>query len=299
MPELPEVETIRRQLQQAVAGKKIAKVEILREKSFQGDSQNLIGKTINAVDRRAKVLVIRLCGSQVSYLLIHLKLTGQLIYQDNKRSRLQGYKVTSLHGERIVGGHPTLDWVGQLPSKHTRVVIHFTDESRLFFNDQRVFGWLKLIEAEKDLVKELGRVGGIEPLTKEFSLENFKKVLSKTGRPIKIVLMDQALIAGVGNIYASDALWLAKISPVKPAKELSESEMEKLKEAIEKVLQLGIKYGGASENTYRQLSGLGGKYQEHFLVYQKEGEECLHCGTTIKKMRLGGRGTCYCPKCQT
>ena len=139
---------------------------------------------------------------------------------------------------------------------------------------------------------------GVEPLTKEFTEENFAKKLQRTSQPIKLALMDQALIAGVGNIYANEALWEAGISPLKPAKKLSNLEIKRLKKSLEKVLQLGIKYGGASENTYRQLSGLGGKYQEHFLVYQREGKPCLRCKTPVKKIQLAGRGTYFCPACQ-
>jgi formamidopyrimidine-DNA glycosylase len=287
MPELPEVETLRRQLEKAIVAKTINKVEVLRAKSFKGDPKAFIGKKIEKIERVAKILIIKIFNFQFSifnYLLIHLKLTGQLIYQDKDK--------------RVFGGHPTPDWVGKLPSKHTRVVIDFTDGSKLFFNDMRVFGWLKVVESEKELEKELVGFKGLEPLTKEFTEENFAKKLQRTSRPIKLALMDQALIAGVGNIYCNDALWEAKISPIKPAKKLGSSEIKKLKESLEKVLNLGIKYGGASENTYRQLSGFGGKYQEHFLVYQRQGKPCLRCKTPIKKIQLGGRGTYFCPKCQ-
>lgn len=284
MPELPEVETLRRQLEKAIVGKTIAKVEVLREKSFQGEKERLVGKTIREIKRGAKLLQINFTQG-FPCVLIHLKLTGQLIFQAKNK--------------RVFGGHPTPDWVEKLPSKHTRVMISFSDGSKLFFNDLRVFGWLKVVETKKELAQETKSFLGIEPLSKGFTVETLSELLKRTGRPIKLALMDQNLIAGVGNIYANEALWEAKILPQKTARRLTSHEIEKLRSTLEKVLLLGIKYGGASENTYRQLSGLGGKYQEHFLVYQRDGEKCKRCGETIKKMKLGGRGTFYCPKCQT
>lgn len=288
MPELPEVETLRRQLQQVVVGKKIAKVEVLRSKSFQGKVESLIGQKIAAVERQAKILLLRFNqGFPVG--LIHLKMTGQLIYQPLSINH---------QSSRIVGGHPTLDWVSQLPSKHTRVIIEFSDGSKLFFNDLRVFGWLRVVEKEADLERELSSFRGIEPLTADFTVDNLMSLFKRTARPIKLVLMDQSSVAGVGNIYANDALWDAKIYPRRSAKTLSRAEVERLKESVEKVLRFGIKYGGASENTYRQLSGIGGKYQEHFLVYGKERQPCGRCGTQIQKLGMGGRGTFFCPRCQ-
>jgi len=272
MPELPEVETLKRQLEKTIVGKKINQVEILRTKSFQGKKQKLIGQTVKKIERRAKLLQIKF-AEEFPQLLIHLKLTGQLIY-------------------------PKKDRVKELPGKHTRVIIIFSDKSKLYFNDLRVFGWLRVIENKASLDDALKGVKGIEPLTKEFTPGNLEAQLKRTAQPIKIALLDQNLIAGVGNIYANDALWEAKIHPQTTAKILIDEEIELLHKAVEKVIRLGIKYGGASENTYRHLSGKAGEYQNHFLVYQREGEKCRRCGEEIKRIRLGGRGTFFCPKCQ-
>ena len=273
MPELPEVETLRRQLEKTIVGKKINQVEILRTQSFQGKKQKLIGQTVKKIERRAKLLQIKFV-EEFPQLLIHLKLTGQLIYQKK-------------------------DKVEELPSKHTRVIITFSDKSILYFNDLRVFGWLKVIENEASLNEALKGVMGIEPLTKEFTPKNLEAQLRRTASPVKIALLDQKLIAGIGNIYANDALWEAKIHPQTRAKILTDEEIALLHKAVEKVIRLGIKYGGASEDTYRHLSGKAGKYQNHFLVYQREGEECRRCREEIKRIRLGGRGTFFCPKCQS
>ena len=265
MPELPEVETLRRQLEKTIVGKKISQIEILRTKSFQGKKQKLIGQTVKKIKRQAKLLRIKFI-EEFPQLLIHLKLTGQLIYQKK--------------------------------DKYTRVIITFSDKSKLYFNDLRVFGWLKVIENEASLNEALKGLRGIEPLTKEFTPKNLEAQLKRTAQPIKIALMSQNLIAGVGNIYTNDALWEAKIHPQITAKFLTDQEIGLLHKAVEKVIRLGIKYGGASENTYRQLSGRTGQYQNHFLVYQREGEKCRRCGEEIKRIRLGGRGTFFCPKCQ-
>ncbi len=288
MPELPEVETIKRQLQKAISGKEVTDIEVLREKSFQGDKTKIIHKTIQQVDRRAKIIIISFRQTSIK-LLIHLKMTGQLIYQSSK--------IKDQKENRIVGGHPTLDWINDLPGKHTRVIIRFKDNSQLYFNDQRVFGWLKTID-DKQLDKELATVKGIEPLTWQFTFKNLTKIFSVSKRPVKLVLLDQDKIAGIGNIYACDGLYKAQIHPQKPASQLTVLQIKKLRLAINSVIRLGIKYGGASENTYRQLDGLGGQYQDHFLVYNQADKACPKCNTLIKKIKLGGRGTYFCPVCQ-
>ncbi len=278
MPELPEVETLRRQLEKTIISKKISQVKVLRAKSFQGNPKQIIGKKIIGIERKAKILIVKLSGKL--YLLIHLKLTGQLIYHQKR--------------QRIVGGHPTLDWVNKLPSKHTRVIINFSDGSKLYFNDIRVFGWMKIVKNLKLKIKNLG----VEPFGKEFTIKYLKDIFSKSGRAVKLVLMDQSKIAGIGNIYANDALFLARIDPRKPTKQLSNLAIKQLRASIIKVLKTGIKYGGASKNTYKHLDGLGGSYQKHFLVYQQDGKKCRKCGNLIKRIKIGGRGTFFCPKCQ-
>ncbi len=283
MPELPEVETIRRQLNEVLVGKKILKIEVLRKSSFGGDPEKLTGCEISVIGRKAKVIEIFFKGID-QMVIIHLKMTGQLVY-------LNG-------GKRIAGGHPTADWVSRLPSPHTRVIFTFTDKSKLFFNDMRVFGWVRMVN-QKKYENEI-RNTAPDVTEKEFNVEYLASVLSKTGRAVKLVLMDQEKIGGVGNIYANDALFLAQIMPDKKSSSLSHEEIEKLLVAIKEVIEKGIKYGGASaaDDKFVNAAGMGGKYQDHFLVYQRGGEKCNVCGGKIEKMRIGGRGTFYCPRCQ-
>ncbi len=281
MPELPEVETISRQLDKVLSGKRILKVEVLREKSFSGKEEDLVGKVVDGVARRSKMMAITFVNWD-KYLVVHLKMTGQLIY-------LSG-------SHRVVGGHPTADWINDLPSKHTRIIIDLSDKAKLFFNDLRVFGWMKLMT--KDDWESLGKRLPPDVTNKEFTMEYFTKVLAKSGRSVKLVLMDQEKFGGVGNIYANDALYKAGIDPRRKAKGLFEKEVGELYQAVKEVIYLGIKYGGASVDKYVDAAGVGGKYQEHFLVYQRDGEKCKRDGEVIKKIKIGARGTYYCPGCQ-
>ena len=281
MPELPEVETIVRELDRVLPGKKITTVSVLRAKSFIGDEKELVGKTIGSVERRSKMTVVGF-SHYPKKLVIHLKMTGQLIY------------LSGTH--RVVGGHPTPDWVNELPSKSTRIVMELDNGAKLFFNDLRVFGWMKIIQNSEFRIQESRMPPDVT--SEEFTVEYFAKVLGKSGRPIKLVLMDQAKFGGVGNIYANDALYLARISPKRKAKEITEKEEGELYEAVKKVINLGIKYGGASVDKYVDAAGMGGKYQEHFLIYGRNGQKCTRDGDVIKKIKLGGRGTYYCPGCQ-
>ncbi len=288
MPELPEVETIIRQLDTKLVGKKIAKVEVLKTKSFSGDSESLVGLEIREVTRASKMIIFRFKGTD-TVMLGHLKMTGQLVWRPQK------WEEKDLKGE-IVGGHPTADWINTLPSKHTRVVLKFSDESQLFFNDLRIFGWLKLTTQE-EVQKQISKLPP-DVTDKRFTLGFFERVLNRSRRPVKIVILDQSLMGGVGNIYANDALFDAQVDPRRPATSLTKSEAQKLYKSIKKVINLGIKYKGASAANFVQTTGLGGKYQEHFLVYKKEGGKCPHCLGEIKKIKVGGRGTYYCPHCQ-
>jgi formamidopyrimidine-DNA glycosylase len=283
MPELPEVETISNQLNKTIKGKIIANIQILRSKSFQGDPKLILGKKVTRVFRHAKVINVAF-QNEFPLTLIHLKMTGQLIYKDDN--------------QRFVGGHPTQDWVNQLPGKHTRVIFTFKDHAKLFFNDLRVFGWVKVISNSLDLKKELKSFTGVEPLSSKFTLNKLKEIIDKINRPIKLLILDQQKIAGLGNIYANDALFGARIDPTRPAKSLSSPEIKALHQSIIKILKIAVKLGGTSQRDYRQINGSMGNYQDHFLVYKKEGEPCPICGSTIVKIKLGGRGTYYCPQCQ-
>ncbi|KKS06067.1 MAG: DNA-formamidopyrimidine glycosylase [Candidatus Brennerbacteria bacterium RIFOXYC1_FULL_41_11] len=283
MPELPEVETIRRQLKKAILNKKITKVEVLSKKQFPQNPKLVVGKIIIAVERRAKLLIIKLTHQK--NLIIHLKLSGQLIWQSNPPAGGQKIKL-----KRVI---PT---VGEfLPSKSTRVILTI-GRGKLFFNEMRKFGWIKLL-TNVQLDKELQKYG-IEPFRKDFDQKSFAKALTNTRRPIKTVLLDQEKIAGIGNIYANESLYLSKIHPAMPANTLNAKQVNGLRENIIKVLKLGLKYGGASDEYYIHPDTTRGTYQNHFSVYGKSGESCRKCRSIIKRISLGGRGTYFCPGCQ-
>lgn len=297
MPELPEIETIRLSLQKAIVGKTIKNIEVRKPKIFKGNPKEVIGKKIENIKRRGKILIINL--SQDLSLVIHFKLTGQLLWIE--KSEIKKFAWQSSFGAQkskiMTLGHPIPFAGSELPAKTTHVIFDI-DGGRLFYNDLRQFGWIKI--ANSDQLSVISDQLGVEPFSKEFTMSYLEQIFSKTKKPIKLVLMDQAKIAGIGNIYANEALFEAGISPAKPAKKLRNREIKKLRKSIRQVLEDGIKYGGSSaENeAYIKPNGTKGAYQEHLKVYQKEGETCLRCGTKIKRINLGGRGTFFCPKCQ-
>lgn len=270
MPELPEVETIKRDLSRLIVGKKILEITTDSPKQVKPSlavvEKAVVGVVIKKIERRAKLLQIFLANNQI--LAIHLKLTGRLLVRKK--------------------GAPKDDW--------QHVIISLSGNQELRFADLRKFGWIRLVNSDQLLV--ISNELGIEPLTPEFTLKNFIQILHSSSRPVKPVLMDQKQIAGVGNIYANDALFLAKIDPRRPAKKITEKEAEKLLKAIETVLQAGIRYRGASDQYYLDALGRKGSYQEHFLTYGRDGKKCLDCQGEIKKIKIGGRGTFFCPKCQ-
>lgn len=281
MPELPEVETMRLQLEKYLVGHKIVSVEVRNRKTFQGDEAKIIdGKVINT-RRFGKVSVIDLDNNYS--VLTHVKLTGQYIYRGPNLS-----KPTEL-SKKVIGG---------VPGPHTLVIFNLDKGGELYYNDVRRFGWIRIVKTSEVETESFIKKLGPEPL-RDLTLDLFRIILSKSGRPIKIVLMDQEKMGGVGNIYANDALWLAKVSPKTPAKNLDQKSMEELYEAILSVLKAGIKYGGASELAFVTPDGAEGEYQKHTLAYGREGESCERCHKSmIKKFFLSGRGTYWCPICQ-
>ncbi|MBP9820444.1 bifunctional DNA-formamidopyrimidine glycosylase/DNA-(apurinic or apyrimidinic site) lyase, partial [Candidatus Woesebacteria bacterium] len=274
MPELPEVETIACKLKAHIVGKRVTNLSVLHPKSMKGDFRQLIGKQIIGISRKAKI--IRLHFPEQINILIHLKMTGQLIYTDSET--------------HIGGGHPTADWVSELPSKHTRIMVHLSDDdATLFFNDQRLFGWWKVMD-DSQVEVEFEKLGLdiIDPL---FTAKKLYDAFQKTARPVKVVLMDGAKVSGVGNIYACDALNLAQIDPWRPARSLSEQEAECLYDAARTVIWRGIELGGATIDHYRNIEGFAGQYQNAVLVYSREGLPCYNCGVSLAKVKLAGRGT--------
>lgn len=280
MPELPEVETIRLGLEKYLVGHRIEKVKVNLAKMLSGDPKNIIGAKVLAVRRFGKGLVIDLDNDYS--LAIHIKLTGQLIYRDEEVSKVS---------------QVSKDKVGTIPSKFTHVIFELDQGAHLYYNDVRRFGWIKIVKTDEvknlPFFKELGP----EPF-KDLTLEYFSKVLKSSNVAVKPLIMDQKRIGGVGNIYANDALFDARIDPRRRARELSSQEVKKLYESILKVLKLGLKYQGATEVNFVNVKGEEGGYQEHFLAYGREGKKCGRCGSIIKKIRLGGRGTYFCEKCQ-
>lgn len=281
MPELPEVETIKLNLQKKIVGLKITKLELLSPKSFSGNPKLVEGRKVLNVWRRAKILGIDL--DKVT-LLFHLKMTGQLIYDD---------------GQRFVGGHPTPDMRDEMPNSHTRVIFVFSDRSKLYFNDQRRFGWIKLVKKLDVKDQKFFSKLGPEPLEKEFSWQIFKENLLKHRKtPVKVALLDQSVVSGIGNIYANEACFDAKIDPGKKVGELTDKEFKFLHKGVVKSLQDGIKYGGSSRVHFVDPDGHKGYFLDYAFVYGRDKHPCNKCGTEIKKINLGGRGTYFCPKCQ-
>ena len=286
MPELPEVETIRRDLEEKIVGKKIAAVFILAKKSVHYPATKfdniLVGDSFSTINRRGKLLYCSFRKSPL-FLLVHLKMTGQLIYADKKKI--------------IAGGHSLGSIDFELPNKFTRVIIVFSDGSRLFFNDLRRFGYMKLMTAE-DKDKVLQKSFGIEPLTSGFTFPDFTKIFLKRKTTIKALLMNQKLIAGIGNIYADEVCFCAGILPNRRADKISEAEKKKLFNCINKVLKLSISHRGTTFNSYVDCDRKTGSFVKLLKVYGRAGEKCYRCKNIVQKTRAAGRGTHFCPYCQ-
>jgi formamidopyrimidine-DNA glycosylase len=288
MPELPEVETVKRGLNSLVIGLKIKSVVNDNQKSFPNDpasvSEFMIGSELIAVRRRAKVLLIDLSTNYT--LMNHLKMTGQLVYV--KKS-----------DKRWGAGHPNDSLINSLPDKSTRVTITFEDESYLFFNDQRKFGWMRLIPTDLIAEEPFMLKVGPEPLEPEFTHKVFiDRLRRRNNTSIKAAILDQTVLAGVGNIYADESLWGAKIHPGTLVKKLTDKQLKNLHEEIIFVLNLSIEKGGSTDRNYVNAEGKRGSYIEFARVFRKENLPCPRCQTTIIKTRVAGRGTHTCPKCQ-
>ncbi|MDA1079447.1 MAG: bifunctional DNA-formamidopyrimidine glycosylase/DNA-(apurinic or apyrimidinic site) lyase [bacterium] len=280
MPELPEVETIARRIAPYLIGKKLLSVVTRHAKSVRGDFSLVESAVVTNVFRRAKMLIIEF--SNHNAILIHLKMTGQILYQDQ--------------ATRLGGGHPTADWVAELPSKHTRAILEFSDNSNVFFNDMRLFGWVKVV-TPKLLEQELQKYAP-DIISPDVTPSYFFAELQRSRQSVKIVVLDQRVVAGVGNIYANDALHLAKIHPARPADSLSSKESNTLLAALQQVIRLGIERQGATIHSFRHIDGFAGAYQDVVRTYGKEGEPCPNCGASIERIKVGGRGTFFCPECQ-
>lgn len=289
MPELPEVETVKLQLEKYLVGHKIQDVEIRYKKCFEGSPTKVKGGEVRSIRRFGKVISIDLSNDYS--LVIHIKLTGQLVYRGPNLSPAPPLS------SKVTDG---------LGGKHTHVIFELDKDGKLYYNDFRKFGWIRVVKTdevmEMDFIKKLGPEP-IKESTKSplpaLSLEYLEKVTSSSKRAIKTLIMDQSVISGVGNIYANDALWLSEIHPQKKANELNHDKLVALFKAIETVLKRGLENEGASELSFVSPDGSEGNYQKHFLVYGRDGEKCKRCNKgTFKKIKVGGRGTVFCPVCQ-
>lgn len=277
MPELPEVETIRGQFEKLIVGKKIKEVKVglpkmvkLPLKKFR---KIVVGSTIKDVGRRAKILIFELSNGQS--ILTHLKLSGRLIFRKK--------------GE-ILQPEDT---------KWNHLIYYFTDDSRLFHNDLRQFGYVKLVRTDElaDFFKK--EKLGPEPLEEDFTLSEFSAILKKKPRAkIKQFLMDQQNVAGIGNIYSDEILFFAGVHPLRKIAGLKPAEIKKILEGIKKILSEATELQGSSVDLYLNALGREGKYAPKLKVYGREGEKCSYCGTIIKRIKIGGRSTHFCPKCQ-
>lgn len=265
MPELPEVEIIKRELERAVLRKRVIEIKInnpkvIKEPKGQNFVKGLKNTTIEDILRRGKLLILELSSGKS--LVIHLKMTGQLIYPGN--------------------------------SKHSRVSFRLSNNKWLDFNDRRLLGELRLLDDWRSLrfIRELG------PESFDLSADTFKRMLADKKTKIKPLLMDQTFIAGIGNLYAAEALFRAKIHPERPSLSLSDREKEALFKGINFVLKEAIIHKGSSVDQYVQLTGERGEYVKYHKVYDRAGEPCFVCKTPIKRITLAGRGTYFCPRCQ-
>lgn len=302
MPELPEVETIKIGLAKLLPGHKIMGVEHNWAKSFPNSPEDvktfLIGAKALAVKRRAKVLLIELDSKYT--LVIHLKMTGQLVFvawRQKPASKEQRAKSKEL--ERFGGGHPSDSLIGKLPDKYTRVIFKLDKSANLFFNDQRKFGWVRLIPTTEVPNIDFFKKVGPEPLAASFTAGQFTRRVKRRAKSIiKAALLDQTVIAGIGNIYADESLWASKIHPQARVNTISTQKLNILFTDIRMVLKLAIKKGGSTDKNYVDAEGNKGSYLKFAKVFRRQDQPCPRCNHTIIKIRVAGRGTHLCPHCQ-
>ena len=272
MPELPEVETIRRQLAPVLEGRRLVSVEV-RDPRWsdpappEAIADALRGRFIEQLDRRGKYLIAVL--EEEVYLVMHLRMTGNLLLRDDD----------------------------EIPP-HTRVVFELDDGRRLLFVDVRRFGTGDVLLGADALAEYFQSRLGVEPLSADFTAEALRAQARGRKQPVKAFLLNQERVAGVGNIYADEALFRARIHPLRPVGTLKRPQVEALRDAVVETLELGIDSKGASIDDYRHIDGAQGSFQDRFLVHTREGEPCPRCGNPIRKMRAAGRGTYVCERCQ-
>ena len=287
MPELPEVETVKRGLEKLLIGHTFKRVTSDNPKSFPNApadvDQFLIGAAVTNIRRRAKVLLIDLSSAYT--LVIHLKMTGQIVYR----------------GEDSFGaGHPNDSLIGMLPDRSTHVEFWLNNNAKLYFNDQRKFGWVRLIPTVEvpniDFMKKVGP----EPLEDSFTAKDFvQRLQRRKGSTIKAAILDQTVLAGIGNIYADEGLWGAKIHPATRVRDVPLAKLKKLFSELQYVLRLSIEKGGSTDRNYVDAEGKRGSYIDFARVFRKEGTPCQrHPDQLIVKIKVASRGTHICPRCQ-
>ena len=291
MPELPEVESIRRGLLSRVIGRSISEVVVGEPKPLQVDPVHLVrevtGQTIWELARRGKFLIFKL---DRHFCIFHLGMTGQLTFRDPSRDDSKQFLQHPLTGLQRARQHA--------PDRHTHLQFLFDDATSLLFRDIRKFGKVFLIQRKEEALLAFFQRLGLEPFTSDYSLEAFLKRLGKRKLRVKSLLLDQSFVAGVGNIYADEALYEAGIHPARRVRSLRKKEKKELFQAIPRVLEQGIAYGGTSLRDYVNSDGEIGAYQEELQVYGRSGEPCYRCGSVIQKIVIGQRGTHFCPTCQ-
>ena len=287
MPELPEVETIKRGLAKKLPGKTISQFDSDWHKTINyplAKYRRLIkGKKIKQLRRRAKMLIIDL--SDDWHILVHLKMTGQLVYQTKNQC--------------LIGGHQIEESCVALPNKFTHAMVTFSDGSRLFFNDIRKFGWFRLYRTA-ELEKVLANMAmGPEPLEKEFTLNYLVATAKRRPRTkIKQFIMDNKNLVGVGNIYSDEILFFAKVKPNRLVGKVKQQEWGRIYQGIRKILQAAIKAQGTTFSNYVNADGQAGGFVKKLKVYQRYGKKCYKCASKVVKMKLGGRTASFCPRCQ-
>ncbi len=285
MPELPEVETIARDLQAQLKGQTVREITIIGSQTFLHSpltqfQKAIVKNKVKRIFRRAKMLVID-CDSQL--VLFHLKMTGQLIYTSKKTV--------------LAGGHPIVSTGVTVPNKYTRLVISFNNGGILYFNDLRKFGWVKLLS--KVEYTHLEKKLGIEPLESAFTLDFFKKMLVRRGRaPIKAVLLDQTHLVGLGNIYVDEVLFRSKVRPSRRTESLTNPEIKKIWQSIPVILRNSIKQRGTTFSNFLDLAVFKGNFMNFLKVYGRGNKPCVMCRRPLQKTRVAGRGTHWCSHCQ-
>lgn len=271
MPELPEVETIAQTLAPAVRGRVVAGIELLYRPLLRTGGRKgldaLRGRRVLGVRRRGKMLLVEIEGGRT--LVFHLKMTGQFLFAR----------------------------VGEVRDKHTRLVVRFEDgTNELRFRDVRKFGFLLCLEGTPEA--SCGELACLGPEPLEVGIEDFATILGRQRGRIKSLLLDQTAIAGIGNIYADEMLFDAKIHPETPAASLTKATVARLYDSMKKILASAIEANGSTLQDYRDAEGNEGSFQELHKVYDRKGEPCVVCGTPVRMLRIGGRSSHFCPKCQ-